>query len=103
MKIRLETPQDYLEVEEMVRDSFWNVYRPGAFEHYIVHRLRQDESLISNLAYVIELNEKIIAHINYCEGKLDFQNKKSVNAAILGPIAVKNARSLIIASVVILM
>ena len=64
MQIRPERQDDYLEVEKMVRDSFWNVYRPGAFEHFIVHQLRDDESFIENLAYVIEKDSKIVAHSN---------------------------------------
>ena len=27
--IRLEKKQDYREVENLIRESFWNVYRPG--------------------------------------------------------------------------
>ena len=27
--IRRETPADYRTVENLVRESFWNVYRPG--------------------------------------------------------------------------
>ena len=64
MKISLETENDYLEVENLVRNSFWNVYRPGAFEHYIVHHLRNDESFINDFAYVIECDCKIRGHIN---------------------------------------
>ena len=63
--IRLENENDYLNVEEMVRNSFWNIYRPGAFEHYIVHNLRNDKSFIRELAYVIECDGEIIGHINY--------------------------------------
>ena len=29
MNIRLETPADYREVENLSREAFWNVYRPG--------------------------------------------------------------------------
>ena len=29
MNIRLETPADYREVENLTREAFWNVYRPG--------------------------------------------------------------------------
>ena len=64
MKIRLENEEDYIEVEKLVRDSFWNVYRPGAYEHFIVHNLRNDESFVSKLAYVIEDDGKIIGSIN---------------------------------------
>ena len=57
--IRLEEEKDHLKVETLVRDAFWNVYRPGALEHYIVHNLRNDSSFLKNLAYVIEKdNEK---------------------------------------------
>ncbi len=31
---RLETPEDYRPVENMVREAFWNVYRPGCLEHF---------------------------------------------------------------------
>ena len=87
MKIRLEEEADYLEVEKMVRDSFWNIYRPGAFEHFIVHQLRDDESFIRNLAYVIEEDGKIIAHICYSKGYLQFENQRE-DAVVLGPVAI---------------
>lgn len=87
MKIRLENEYDYIEVEKLVRDSFWNVYRPGAYEHFIVHNLRNDESFISKMAYVIEDGEKIIGNINYSKGKIIYENE-SVPAVILGPIAI---------------
>jgi predicted N-acetyltransferase YhbS len=38
--IRGETPADYAAVENLVRESFWNVYRPGCLEHFVLHRLR---------------------------------------------------------------
>ena len=36
--IRLETEQDHRAVEELTREAFWNVYKPGADEHYFVHQ-----------------------------------------------------------------
>ena len=87
MKIRLEEENDYLEVEELVRDSFWNVYRPGAYEHYIVHHLRNDESLVRNLAYVIECDGKIVGHINYSTGFIDYGDEKT-DAVVLGPVSI---------------
>ncbi len=84
MEIRLENENDYFDVENLVRNSFWNVYRPGAFEHYIVHNLRNDDSFIKNLAYVIEEDGEIIGHINYSTGDID----SSIPAVVLGPIAI---------------
>ena len=97
--IRLENEKDYLKVENLVRDAFWNVYRPGAYEHYIVHRLREDPIFIEDLAFIMEKDNEIIGHINYSKGKLNLfkENRYGVDikvndgdgeAAVLGPIAI---------------
>lgn len=87
MEIRIENENDYFEVENLVRDSFWNVYRPGAYEHFIVHNLRNDASFIKDLAYVIEKDDKIIGHINYSRGRICHAGCED-SAVILGPIAI---------------
>ena len=43
--IRLERSEEYREVENLIRESFWNVYRPGCSEHYVIHVLRDDSAL----------------------------------------------------------
>lgn len=40
--IRIEEKSEYREVENLVRDSFWNVYCPGCLEHYVLNQLRND-------------------------------------------------------------
>ena len=35
--IRRERPDERRAVEELVRESFWNVSRPGCLEHYVLH------------------------------------------------------------------
>lgn len=97
--IRLEEKKDCLKVENLVRDAFWNIYRPGAYEHYIVHNLRDDSSFIKDLAYVIEEDKDIIGHINYSKGHINLYKKNRYGveiklsdikgeAIILGPIAI---------------
>nr|WP_296889018.1 N-acetyltransferase [uncultured Methanobrevibacter sp.] len=89
----MESQDDYLEVENLVRDSFWNVYRPGAYEHYIVHNLRDDDSFIPDLDYVIECDGRIIGHINYSVGSIDYGDEKT-DAVVLGPLAIhKNCQN----------
>ena len=57
--IRLEKKVEYREVENLVRESFWNVYRPGCLEHYVLHQLRKDPSFVSELDFVMSLkNDK---------------------------------------------
>lgn len=88
INIRLERKEDYLEVENLVRNSFWNVYRPGAFEHFIVHNLRNDESFIKNLAFVVEKDNLIIGHINYSKGKINYENGEYDEGIVLGPVCI---------------
>lgn len=87
MKIRLENEKDYFKVENLLRDSFQMFYRSGAFEHYIVHNLRKNESSISNMAYVIERDGEIMGNINYSSGLIDYGNE-SVPAIVFGPVAI---------------
>lgn len=56
--IRLEEPQERHEVESLVREAFWNVYRPGCLEHYVMHRLREDDDFIPELNFVMLTHEE---------------------------------------------
>ena len=40
--IRPERTEERTAVENLVREAFWNGYRPGCLEHYVLHQLRQD-------------------------------------------------------------
>ena len=58
--IRLEMEEDYRAVENLVRESFWNVYRPGCSEHYVIHVLRDDPAFVKELDYVMEKAKKLV-------------------------------------------
>ncbi|ORX87706.1 acyl-CoA N-acyltransferase [Anaeromyces robustus] len=78
INIRLEEEKDYYEVENLTREAFWNVYRPGCFEHFIVHNIRKDSSFIKELDYIIEKDGKIIANIIYAKGILKLKKRKNI-------------------------
>ena len=88
IKIRLEEEKDYFEVENLTREAFWNVYRPGCFEHLVVHKLRNDRSFVKELDYVIELDSKIIANIVYAKGTLTLEDGSKKDTLIFGPVSV---------------
>ena len=52
--IRSEKKVEYREVENLVRVSFWNVYKPGCSEHYVLHVLRDDPAFVKELDFVME-------------------------------------------------
>lgn len=88
MKIRLEEEKDYFEVENLTREAFWNVYRPGCFEHLVIHKLRDDDSFVKELDYVIEENSKIVANIVYAKGKITLEDGTIKDTLIFGPVSV---------------
>ena len=52
--IRQEQPADFSVVENLTREAFWNVYRPGCSEHYVLHCYRNHPDFIPELSLVLE-------------------------------------------------
>ena len=61
--IRLERKEEYREVENLVREAFWNVYRPGCNEHLVTHNFRSNPAFVKELDYVIEQDCEIVGTI----------------------------------------
>ena len=76
--IRRETPDDYQEVEYLTREAFWNVYRPGCIEHYIVHQYRCREDFVPELDFVMEKDDVIIGHIMYVNAEILSDNGQKI-------------------------
>lgn len=88
INIRLETMDDYLEVEELTREAFWNLYTPGCDEHYLCHIMRDHEDFIKELDYVAEMDGKVIASIMYTKSYLIGDDLEKVQILSFGPICV---------------
>lgn len=87
MLIRYEQPQDYFLVENLTREAFWNVYRPGCVEHLVVNKLRNKDYFVKDLDYVLEENGEIIASIFYAVAKIKGDTENDV--LTFGPVSVK--------------
>ena len=57
--IRLENAADYRKVENLVREAFWNVYRLGCSEYYVIYVLREDPAFIRELDFSLEESREI--------------------------------------------
>ena len=86
--IRKETPEDYRAVEELTRESFWNVYKPGADEHYFVHTMRSHPDFIPELAFVLEKDGQIIGNIMYTKAWLEDESGIRKEILSFGPLCV---------------
>ena len=70
MIIRPEEPKDYREVEELTREAFWNVYRPGCVEHYVLNQYRNSPDFVKELDFVMEEDGRIIGHVMFSRAEL---------------------------------
>ena len=86
--IRPEKPDDYRTVENLVRESFWNVYRPGCSEHYVIHVLRDDPAFIKELDFVMELEGEIIGQNMFMRTVINADDGTDVPVLTMGPICI---------------
>ena len=88
--IRVEEERDYSTVEGLVREAFWNVYRPGCTEHYVLHHLRSNPDFIPELAFVIEVDGKIIGQNVFVKAQITKSNGIAFPILTMGPICIAN-------------
>lgn len=86
--LRNETEKDYFTVENLTREAFWNVYKPGCGEHLLVHNMRSLPCFIKELDIVAEVDGKIVGSILYSISKLTDLNGKEHELIAFGPISV---------------
>ncbi|MGI5107496.1 N-acetyltransferase [Treponema socranskii] len=89
--IRLEKKEEYREVENLVRESFWNVYRPGCQEHYILQQLRNDSAFVHELDFVMEKDGKLIGQNIFVRAMIKADNGSDVPIMTMGPICITPA------------
>ena len=86
--IRLENKEDYRGVENLVRESFWNVYRPGCSEHYVIHVLRDDPAFVRELDFVMEKDSRLIGQNMFMKTVIEADDGSVVNVLTMGPIGI---------------
>ena len=86
--IRLEEKTDYRAVENLVREAFWNVYRPGCSEHYVIHMLRDDPAFVKELDFVMEKDGKLIGQNMFMRTLIHADDGRDVPVLTMGPIGI---------------
>ncbi|WP_242657946.1 GNAT family N-acetyltransferase [Lachnoclostridium phytofermentans] len=65
IEIRMETKDDWYNVELMTQHAFWNKHHLGCDEHYLVHKLRQDKDYLPELSRIAVKDGVVIGCIMY--------------------------------------
>ena len=86
--IRLTNETDYPTTEAVVREAFWNVYRPGANEHYILHLMRQWPSFLPELDFVALDGDRIVGNVVCNHSYIEGDDGRIYNTVGLGPLSV---------------
>ena len=86
--IRLEKKEEHREVENMVRESFWNVYRPGCLEHYVLNQLRDDSAFVRELDFVMEQDGKLIGQNMFMRAEIKADDGRAIPIMAMGPICI---------------
>ena len=86
--IRLEEKEDRRAVETLVRESFWNVYRPGCSEHYVIHVLRDDPAFVPELDFVMEQDGCLIGQNMFMRTVIEADDGSIVPVLTMGPIGI---------------
>ena len=84
--IRLERKEEYRAVEELVREAFWNVYRPGCSEHYVIHVLRDDPAFVKELDLVMEQDGDLIGQNMFMKTIIEADDGRIIPVLTMGPI-----------------
>ena len=81
--IRPERESDHRNTESLTRESFWNVYRPGCMEHYVLHCYRNDPAFVPELDFVME--------VIYVRSEIECDDGRRVPIMTFGPIGIAPA------------
>ena len=89
--IRRETESDHRAVENLIRESFWNVYRPGCVEHYVLHKLRDDPAFVPELDFVMEKDGELIGQNIFMRAVIRADDGREIPIMAMGPICIAPA------------
>ena len=86
--IRAERPDEYRAVENLVREAFWNVYRPGCLEHFVLKKLRNDPAFVKELDFVMEKDGALIGQNMFMRAVIKSDDGRDIPIMTMGPICI---------------
>lgn len=86
--IRLERKDERREVENLVREAFWNVYRPGCLEHFVLNQLRENPDFVPELDFVMEKDGALIGQNIFMRAVIKADDGRDIPIMTMGPICI---------------
>ncbi|MBQ4629468.1 MAG: N-acetyltransferase [Clostridia bacterium] len=86
--IRLERTEEHRQTETLVREAFWNVYRPGCLEHYVLNQLRNDKAFVPELNFVMVKDGRLIGQNMFMHAVIKVDNGTDLPIMTMGPVCI---------------
>jgi predicted N-acetyltransferase YhbS len=86
--IRPENIADHFTVNTLIRDAFWNLYRPGCDEHYTAHLIRHHEDFLPDLTFVAEVDGQLVGSILSTQSWVINELHQKIPTVTFGPVCV---------------
>ena len=88
--IRLERKEEHRAVETLIRESFFNVYRPGCLEHYVINQPRNDPAFVHELDFVMEKDGQLIGQNMFMRAVIHADDGREIPIMTMGPICIRS-------------
>ena len=88
VELRRETETDHEEVENLTREAFWDIFKPGCDEHLLVHKVRKVPAFVPELDFVAVEDGRIVGNIIYSQAKVVGGDGNAHEVVTFGPVSV---------------
>lgn len=90
MEIHIQqvTQEDFRITENITREAFWNLYKPGCNEHLVLNKLRNSKSYIVELDLAAVFKNEIVGYIISSKAKIIDALNNEHEVLCVGPISV---------------
>ena len=88
ISFRQTREKEWKETENLTREAFWDVYKPGCDEHLVLHLIRKRNCYIEALDLVAVDGEKIIGHIICTRAKVIDSMNNEHHVLCAGPFSI---------------
>lgn len=85
--IDLASKEDYLDIEWLIRESFWNVNGPGCDEHYMIHHIRKMSCYNPSLDLTLKMDDKVVGVLTFLTASIKTK-EDMVDILTICPLAI---------------
>lgn len=87
-KIRRTSANEFKMTENITREAFWNLYKPGCDEHLVLRQLSESRSYVGELDLVAVLDNTLVGHIISTKATIVDPSGCESEVLCVGPVSV---------------